>query len=127
MNINYENNLPTKNLHLNISTCLNSLEGKNFQIMKKLFLATAPLILIGESLKKRGLDPLFLATFLKNKFNNCKILKSNISANSETLEFLNIPRVTKRKKLVTSDQFFFNMSENLSTRKDIFKYPNNIF
>lgn len=126
MNMNFKNNITTSNINLNMSTSMRLFEGKDLRFMKRLYSAKSPLILIGESVKKRGINTLSLITFLKHRFNNLKVLKPNVSVNSEALEFLNIPLLTRRRKLWAENQFCLNLGDNLNIRKSVYGGKNEV-
>ena len=120
-NKTFSSNFPTHFVNLNIKYLLTLFEGKN--IYSSLFLSyNQPLLIIGESLKKSFSNLQLIITFLKGKFLNMKIIKINLSSNTESLSFLNVNSFNKKDlfKLNNNKNYsslFINLDDNLRLRK----------
>lgn len=127
MNMNYAANIPNKNINLNLSKSLRVIEGKYTDYAIKLNLALSPLIMMGESFKKRGLTFKSITNFLKAKFNTVKTLQVNVSANSESLSFLNVKNLFRRQLLQAKKLMCLNLDNVLKIRKTFCNLNENVF
>lgn len=127
MNMYFVSNFSNKSINLNLQKSFFLIEGKNWNSSKKLNFADSPLVLMGESLKKTGLNLPSLISFLKIKFYSLKIIKINKTANSESLELLNIRNLFKKSSYLTKTILGVNLDNQLKMRKTIFNDNKEIY
>ena len=123
----YNSNFSNKSIFLNTSKALNIFEGKESYLSKSLSYTQSPLVILGESIKKYGLSIFYTINYLKSIFNTLKVLKINISANSESLEMLNINYFIKNKFKNSKSALCVNLDNSLKVRKFFFNFKKDIF
>jgi NADH dehydrogenase/NADH:ubiquinone oxidoreductase subunit G len=122
----YSSNIPTTFINLNISKALNVFEGKFMGFSKLLIDSESPLIMLNDSLGKRGLESASLIKYLKYYLNNVKILKINETSNIESLYFLNIKNLSLKNEL-KANYMCLNLDDTFSLRKAFRFSKENIF
>lgn len=127
MNLYFPSNINTKFVNLSLSKSLGIIEGKSFDYAKNFVSAEVSLVLIGESLKKRGISLTPVISYLKNNFDSVVALKINASANSESLQLLNIKNISKRSLESSKNVMCINLDDNFGVRKTVFSQKKDIF
>jgi hypothetical protein len=127
MNLYFPSNLSTKFVNLSLSKSVGIIEGKSFDYAKNFVSAEVPLVLIGESLKKRGISIIPIVSYLKNNFESVVTLKINTSANSESLQLLNIKNISRRNLESSKNFMCINLDDNFEVRKTVFLPKKEIF
>ncbi len=127
MNLYFSSNISTKCVNLSLSKSLEIIEGKSFDYAKNFVSAEVPLVLIGESLKKRGLNLISVISYLKNNFDSVVVLKINASANSESLHLLNIKNVSTRSLMSSKNLMCLDLDDTFEVRKAVFSQKKNVF
>jgi NADH-quinone oxidoreductase chain G len=113
-------NIPTSFVNLNVFKSLKVFEGKYSIFSKLLIDSKYPLIVISDSISKRGLSSSQLIKYLKSHLTSITILSINETANVESLSLCNIKKIKSKSGLY--DKFIcLNLDDTFQLRK-IFSY-----
>lgn len=123
----FASTVPTNNINLNLQKSLRVLEGKCINFFSFLLRADSPLVLLGESLVKRGLSLFSMINYLRNIFNSINILKINQKANSEALALLNVQNMNKQMYDNSDILMCLNLENTFNTRKNIYNTEKLVF
>ena len=115
--LKYNSNFHIDFINLSIYSFINLIESKYNPLSSVLLKFKLPLILIGESLFKRGLTELNILKYLKKFIPSAIIFTINSSCNEEGLNLLNIPVLCKNS-LLNADIL---VGVNLDTTSFLFK------
>lgn len=123
----FASTVPTNNINLNLKKSLAIFEGKSADFYSFLLRDTSPLVLLGESLVKRGINLFSITSYLKTIFNSINVIKINNNANSEALALLNIPNLNKQFFKNTEVLMCLNLDNKFDVRKNIYNTEKLIF
>jgi len=90
MGLNFNENIPTSFVHLNLSKIVNVLEGKSPVLSKLLITSKKPFVIVGENIADRVSNINNFIRRLSAILSTAKFVFLQNSANSEGLDFLNI-------------------------------------
>ena len=127
MDLHYLSNIATKCINLNLNKSLRIFEGKYFDHAKNFINAESPLVLMSESVKKRGLHLSSITSYLKDYFDSVKVIKINETANTEALSLLNVKNIQKRKYDNSKNIICLNLDDRLDVRNSFFNTNKNVF
>lgn len=116
--LNFNENIPTTFLYLNIDKCLNILEGKSLSFSKSFFLSKEPFILFGDNIASRVDN---MSNFISNLtilLPNAKILDLKKNVNSEGFDFLNLNQTQFQKN---TNIVAINLEDTVALRRRINK------
>jgi hypothetical protein len=68
-----------------------------------------------------------IISYFKNNFDSVKLLKINSSANSESLQLLNINNISRRSYETSKNIMCINLDDTLEVRKTFFDKKKDIF
>ncbi len=111
---NFNENLPTTFLYLNIEKALTIFEGKSKDFSKMLFFAQTPLILIGDNVAARVDSITNFINNLKSILPDANILFLKNNINSEGTHFLNIKQINSYNRRYSVG---VNLDDNLDVRR----------
>ncbi len=90
MGLNFNENIPTSFVHLNLAKIVNVLEGKSPVLSKLLITSKKPFIIVGENIADRVSNINNFIRRLSAIFSSAKFVFLQNYANSEGLDFLNV-------------------------------------
>jgi NADH dehydrogenase (ubiquinone) Fe-S protein 1 len=90
MGLNFNENIPTSFVHLNLAKIVNVLEGKSPVLSKLLITSKKPFIIVGENIADRVSNVNNFIRRLSAIFSSAKFVFLQNYANSEGLDFLNV-------------------------------------
>lgn len=122
-----KSNFPTEFFNLNLSKTLEIFEGKNSFLSKILISFQNPILLFGNSFRKRFLNFVTLFTTLKKVVPTAIILDLKSSCNSSGIEMLGIKNVSARDFLNSDAMFAINLNDVVHLRKNLYSYKKPIF
>ena len=94
--LKYNSNFPINFINLSSKNLINILEGKNSLISSFLLKFKSPLILIGQSIFKRGFSFSNISMFIKEFLPSAIVFNISLFSNSEGLNLLNIKSISKK-------------------------------
>ena len=112
----YNSNFPIKFINLNLNNINNIIEGKN-QISKLFLKSKAPLIFLGESLKKRMQGTFSLSNFISKIIPSSLFLNIKKSSNSSGSAFLALNSVSSNDIKKVNTIVAINLEDNVKLRK----------
>jgi NADH-quinone oxidoreductase chain G len=121
----FSHNIPTSFINLNVSKSLKVFEGKYSIFSKLLIDFKSPLIIVSDSISKRGLSSSQLIKYIKSYLTSATILNINETANVESLSFCNINKINFKSKL-ESKFICLNLDDTFQLRKNLWGSKSNI-
>ena len=116
---NFWSNFTSPCINLNLSLAFKLFEGKIRSFSSLLALELVPLIIIGESIKSRGLNSLIFKEVVDTFFFHCKFLNISKKCNSVGLQFSGIKPVTKQILTNSNLVNIINLKESLQLFKNL--------
>lgn len=108
----FDFNMPINFINLDTSKTLTTFEGKT-SLSRVIIHSESSLLLLGNSICRRGLDPVTLAKHLKCYLNHFKVIKINEISNLESSLFLNF-KTLNTKKNDSSKSVCINLDDTLN-------------
>jgi NADH-quinone oxidoreductase subunit G len=116
MGQSFSYNIPTSFVNLNVFKSLKVFEGKYSIFSKLLIDSKSPLMVISDSISKRGLSSSQLIKYLKSHLTSVTILSINETANVESLSLCNIKKIKSKSGLY--EKFIcLNLDDTFQLRK----------
>ena len=113
MGLNFNENIPTSFVHLNLSKIVNVLEGKSPVLSKLLITSKKPFVIVGENIADRVSNINNFIRRLSAILSTAKFVFLQNSANSEGLDFLNINSSLNK----SSNSVAVNLDDTYTNRK----------
>ena len=104
-------------INLNLSKMFNIFESKNKKFSNFLLKQKNPLLIFGENLFKRGINPNFFKTYIQNYLPNVYLLKIDISSNLTGLNFFNYQSINSRVLNNTKILYTLNLDDSCLLKK----------
>nr|NP_038170.1 NADH dehydrogenase subunit 11 [Synura synuroidea]AAF36936.1 NADH dehydrogenase subunit 11 [Synura synuroidea] len=103
-------------INLNLNKIIKGFEGKT-EISLKIFEFASPLIIFGNSLKKRIKNMMYVISLLKKISSTSIFFNVNLNSNSEGVYYLGLKNLSSKQLKNASNVFYINLEDNFTTRK----------
>ena len=114
---NFNYNIPTNFLNLNIKNCVKIFEGKDKILSKFIINSESSVILIGESLRARVSNIDLWSKSIKKIFPTIKIVKIEKDCNSESLNLMNVKPLNTKSIRFSNLNWSVNLDDTTDIRK----------